>query len=565
MYPAAANLLVNPGFESWADDSTPATWRVEARAQTAVHREPDTFRANSPSCRLTRLVAGTGNNKGVLQRVPVSPNAMYRYSAWCLENSSDISLGIVISWRAADSTYISSTSAAYSTDQPEWQQVTDSAVSPAGAAFADFILRTYGASGAPAGERVLADDAVLATDSMPADTVQVWFFQDSLATKLIGFFNRAAASIDYCCYNSSRMDVSLALVNAHNRGVRVRVITDNVRVGRSPDPWVSLLRAAGITVWSDSVSSNSSNYMHNKFAIRDLGDADSANDRMWVASYNPNDGELNADCALEIPEPALARAYLAEFNQMWGDTGATPNPAAARFHEDKTDPLATHEFTVAGSRARLYFAPVNRVVDTITALVRQAQHEVGFAISAFTFDSLGAAMLARFNAGNRVFGTFDNANAMDPASEYWLLRPAHVPVLIDSFPYGTRALHEKIMVLDSTITATGSANWSANADYNNDENTLILYDPNIARRFHAEIVARYLEAGGTWPPGISESPARPASPRASHRCTPVRGPAAQLGTRLYDACGRRADGRHLGAGVYFARNGGDGLPVVLVR
>ena len=551
--PSAGNVLLNPGFEVWSDDSTPESWRVEARTKTAVLHEADTVKSGTGACRLTRLVAGTGDNKGILERVAVRPNAMYRYTVWCQDNSPEISLGIVISWRTADSTYISSTSAAYSTDAPNWQQVSDSAAAPADAAFADFILRTYGATGAPAGNRVLVDDASMGSDSIMPDSLSVWFFQDSLAAKLISFFNNASRSIDYCCYNSSRMDVALALVNAHNRGIRLRIITDNTRVGRNPDPWVSLLRSAGITVWSDSISHSSSNYMHDKFVIRDLADADSTNDWMWVASYNPNENETNADCAMEIPEPALARAYLAEFNQMWGDTGVAPNPGGAKFHEDKTDRLSTHEFSVNGSRARLYFAPQDRVVDTITALVSHAQREVGFAINAFTFDNLGAAMLGRFNGGERVFGTFDKASGMDSASEYWHLRPAHVPVFIDSFPYGNGTVHEKIMVIDSTITVTGSANWSANADYNNDENTLILYDTAIAQRFVAEIVARYIEAGGTYPPAVAEPIAAVARPHRVLRSPCLRFSSLPVGAMLFDAAGRTVTPGRARPGVYLVR------------
>jgi hypothetical protein len=564
--PSAGNVLLNPSFEVWSDDSTPAVWRVEVRTKTAVLHEADTVHSGAGACRLTRLVAGTGDNKGILERVPVRPNAMYRYSVWCQDNSPEISLGVVISWRTQDSTYISSTSAAYSTDSPNWQQVSDSAAAPADAAFADFILRTYGATGAPAGNRVLVDDASMESDSIMPDSLRIWFFQDSLGARLIDFFDDAGTSIDYCCYNSSRMDVALALVNAHNRGIRLRIITDNTRVGRNPDPWVALLRAAGITVWSDSISHSSSNYMHNKFVIRDLADADSTNDWMWVASYNPNEGETHADCAMEIPEPALARAYLDEFNQMWGDTGMTPNPDSARFHEDKRDRLSTHEFSVNGSRARLYFAPNDRVVDTITALVSQAQREVGFAINAFTFDNLGAAMLGLFNDGKRVFGTFDRANGMDSASEYWHLRPAHVPVKIDSFPYGNGTVHEKIMVIDSTITVTGSANWSANANFNNDENTLMLYDSTIAGRFMAEIVARYIEAGGTYPPAVAEPASAVTRPHHFLRSPCLSLSSLPAGTVLFDAAGRTVMPGRVRPGVYYTRTpGSPTVSAVLIR
>ncbi len=333
------------------------------------------------------------------------------------------------------------------------------------------------------------------------DSITVWFAQDSLAKRLVDFFQGATVSIDYCCYNSSRSDVVDALIDVSNRGVRVRVITDDSRLD---DHWVRQLRSAGIMVWSDSGFAGSSYYMHNKFAIRDLADNDSTNDLVWVASYNPTQGELNADCALMILHTDLANAYLREFNQMWGGEGMLPVRENARFHNRKTDVLSAHRFTFAGYPIYVFFAPQDRVVDTITALVNRAEKEVFFAIYSFTYDPLGEAMVGRWNNGVMIAGVIDKAGANDPASEYPLLRSAHIPILIDSVPFGSRILHEKIMVIDRTIAVTGSANWSNNANYNNDENTLIIYHPGVVKQFYTETLNRYLEAGGDYPPGIAE-------------------------------------------------------------
>ena len=142
---------------------------------------------------------------------------------------------------------------------------------------------------------------------------------------------------------------------------------------------------------------------------------------------------------------------------------------------------------------------------------------------------------------------------MDSASEYWRLRPAHVPVKIDSFPYGSGTVHEKIMVIDSTITVTGSANWSANADYNNDENTLILYDTTIARLFETEIVTRYLEAGGTYPPAVAEPIAPVTRPHHVLRSPCLRFASLPAGTMLFDAAGRAVTPGRARPGVYLVR------------
>jgi phosphatidylserine/phosphatidylglycerophosphate/cardiolipin synthase-like enzyme len=557
---AGANLLENPGFEQWADDSTPTGWRIEARSKTQVTRESDTTHAGATSGRLVRLVAGTGDNKGVWQRVPVQAGALYRYSVWCHDNSPEISAGVLVSWRTADSTYIGSTSVEQSRDSAAWQLVSDSAQAPAEAAFADYFIRTYGEAGAQSGNRVLIDDTDLHTSSAAQETLCVWFTQDSLAARLIDFFGAARTSIDYCCYNSSRPDVTLALISAHDRGVSVRVITDFMRRG---DMWVEYLKSVGIVVWDDSVGPNSSAYMHNKFAVRDLADADSTNDRVWVASYNPNINETFADCALEIPGTPLARAYRAEFEQMWGGSGPQPNPATARFHTGKHDVLSTHHFTVNGSPASLYFGPQDDIVDTLVGVADRVQREVGFAVNAFTYDDLGLKMCELWDRGRSIFGTFDNANAGDTVSQYWRLREHGLPVKIDSFVGGT--VHEKTMVIDSIITVMGSANWSSNANNSNDENILILNDPAIARRFMGEIVTRYLEAGGTYPPGILEQPAA-RSPLRRHRLQSPRLKNLLENVEVYDACGRRLSRSRPNSGVYFIRaKDNQTATVVLIR
>jgi phosphatidylserine/phosphatidylglycerophosphate/cardiolipin synthase-like enzyme len=392
------------------------------------------------------------------------------------------------------------------------------------------------------------------------DTLKLWFAQDSLGRRLVDFFDGAVSSIDYACYNSSRLDVDTALVRARSRGVRVRVITDNARLD---DDWLAYLRGAGVVVWSDSMGPGASNYMHNKFVARDLDDSDSTNDRVWSASYNPNQDETNADYALEIPSTTLARAYRAEFEQMWGGTGNTPNPSQARFHTAKTDVLAGHSFTVGGYPAKLYFSPQNDNVDTITAVAGRSQTEIAFAVNSFTWENLGTVMLSHWASGDRVFGVIDRADALSPASQYSRLHGAGMPVLIDSVRFGYGTLHEKLMVVDSVVTVTGSANWSNNANNSNDENTLILSNPLLARKFHAEILRRFLEAGGTYPPsGVADAGSTPPTTAQVFCPSPTVIGNLPAGAVLYDACGRRVVSRQPARGAYFLVQAGWIQPVV---
>lgn len=557
---ASGSLLANAGFENWLNDSTPEVWRVESRSRTGVELETDTVNSGSRSCRLTRRVAGQGYNSGLLQRVAVVPGRQYVTGLFCLDNNENAAIGIVVSWRDRDSGYLSSTPVRQSSNLPDWQRLTDTVTAPSNAAWADFIIRAYGTTNAPAGISLLVDDAVMQPVGSVPESISIWFVQDSLAARLIDFFRGARRSLDYCCYNSSRPDVNAALIEVHSRGVALRVITDNARL---QNQWVMDLRAAGVPVWSDSIGPNSAAYMHNKFAIRDAADADTSDDIVWLATYNPNVNEVHADCALELPGPALARLFQLEFNQMWGDTGRLPNPQLARFHTGKRNVLPTRTANVCGTTVRVFFGPQDRIVDTITALVSQSAREVFFAINSFTYDPLGDAMHNIWQSGRWVGGTIDRAGALDPNSEFPRLRDWGIPILVDSFPAGNGTVHEKFMVIDSSTAIVGSANWSQNANLANDESVIVFNQPDVTNRLIAEAVRRYHESGGNYPPAVIETvhltlPRTELAPSISVATT-------GLGGELYDVTGRRADNRFGRVGVYFVARAGRLRKLLLVR
>ena len=47
-------------------------------------------------------------------------------------------------------------------------------------------------------------------------------------------------------------------------------------------------------------------------------------------------------------------------------------------------------------------------------------------------------------------------------------------------------MHNKFCVIDNQVVITGSYNWSSNAEYKNDENVAVQFDPNQATRYSLE-------------------------------------------------------------------------------
>ncbi|MBN2537077.1 hypothetical protein JXB37_02230 [candidate division WOR-3 bacterium] len=548
---AGQNLLSNPGFESWTSDTLPDGWRVAAAV--AVRRDADTVCFGVAACR----VESRGAAGGPEQSVAVRPGASYRYRLRLWHDDDRARAAVVVSWFRDDSSFIRSERPVEWLRRRGWQTLEAAVRAPAGAARAAFQVRLDG----PAGARVLADECWFGLDGTEPAKLEVFFARDSLCERLVEFIGGAKKSLDYCHYNSSRPEVVAALLAAHGRGVKLRVITDNTRLDNE---WVAALRAAGVPVWTDSIGPGPNNLMHNKFCVRDDRDADTTDDFTWTASYNPNDGELRADCALQVPHAGIARAYLAEFEQMWGGAGDLPDPSRARFHGGKLDVQARHDFTLEGNPCRVYFAPQDRVSERITEVAAAARRHLLFAVFAYTWDPLGDAMIALWNRGGWCGGVYDKSGAYGQGSEFERLVNAGLEVYVDSVSFGERIVHEKLMVVDSLVTVAGSANWSQNANTGNDESTIILEHPDVARLVLAELRERFREVPGT---GIAEPTSGFGLVRGL-RLALARDLArlAEAGALVFEATGRRLEpGARPAPGVYIVRDAGGARQVLIVR
>ncbi len=165
---ASANLLSNPDFSQWDNDSTPSAWTVEARAYASARREAGQGHAEPPCLKLTRLQAGTGNNKGVLQNVPVTAGMAYTVSAWLTtptmpDTTQFVSGRVIVTWRNASGAAIGSTNPSY-LHEPVWTNQTYVVTAPNNpngdsvATTADVLVRCYGRAGGSPGGILYVDD-----------------------------------------------------------------------------------------------------------------------------------------------------------------------------------------------------------------------------------------------------------------------------------------------------------------------------------------------------------------------------------------------------------------------
>jgi hypothetical protein len=157
---AFANLATNPDFSLWDNANQPTDWIVEDTTKTLVEQCSDPCRSPQYSARETRMIDSTGNNKGLSQFVTVTPNTGYTLTAWCLDEDPLVKGGVSITWRKADSTYISNSGVANSdSGLTGWQRLAKTDSAPSEAGLAEILVRVYNVSGSsPAGGKVYFDD-----------------------------------------------------------------------------------------------------------------------------------------------------------------------------------------------------------------------------------------------------------------------------------------------------------------------------------------------------------------------------------------------------------------------
>ncbi|MEF3275472.1 MAG: phospholipase [Chloroflexus sp.] len=295
---------------------------------------------------------------------------------------------------------------------------------------------------------------------VPRNRVTPPFLRD-----ILNDIQQAQQSIELVTFEYTLQPVAEALVAAHRRGVRVRLALDRESLEDPVDAkFASIISEAGIPIsWEET-----SAFLHSKFIIID--------ERIvWTGSWNVtiNDTYRNNNNLLRITVPALVSNYQVEFAEL----------AAGRFGNRKQATTPFSHLTTAQAVIENYFTPRERPAARIVELITSARRSVYFMAFSFTSDEIASAMIERQRAGVPVRGVFERRNIEGTGSEFGPLREAGVEVLADGNCY---TMHHKVIIIDERIVITGSYNFTARAERTNDENLLIIDDPQLAAAYLAE-------------------------------------------------------------------------------
>ncbi len=234
------------------------------------------------------------------------------------------------------------------------------------------------------------------------------------------------------------------------------------------------LMQAGITVLGD----RQEGLMHNKFIVIDAAE-------VWTGSMNFTTAGVYSDnnALVRIRSPKLAADYEVVFNEMFVDDLFGPTRLA---------PTADRQVTIGPATLSVYFSPEDNVEAALVSLIDGAKTSIYFLAYSFTSDPLGEAVRQRAGAGVKVAGVMDSSQVeSNLGTEYDAFRADGLAVRLDGNP---GQMHEKLIIVDGQFVVVGSYNFTRSAATTNDENLLIIQDPQIAAQCTLEFTRVFNQA-----------------------------------------------------------------------
>lgn len=142
----------------------------------------------------------------------------------------------------------------------------------------------------------------------PIPEAEVYFSPGSAcADRLIGLLGGLQHTAELCVFTITDNRISRAILGAHHRGVRIRIVSDDWKASDLGSD-IDELERAGIPVALDSGPA----HMHNKFALFD-------NRLVATGSYNwtRSAAEENQENLVVTNHPQLLSRFQQEFERLW--------------------------------------------------------------------------------------------------------------------------------------------------------------------------------------------------------------------------------------------------------
>jgi len=288
---------------------------------------------------------------------------------------------------------------------------------------------------------------------------------------LAAAIDRARLTVDVTAYSLNLWSIRDALIHAMQRGVVVRLVMESDNMDNEE---VQQMLDAGIPIHGDQREG----LMHNKFIVLDRSE-------VWTGSMNftVSGAYYDNNNLVRIRSTRVAETYTSKFNEMYVED---------RFGPGGRQPTASPGATVDGMRIETYFSPEDNIAEHILSAIQNAHESIYFLAYSFTADDLGEAMRQRAAEGLQVAGVMDEEQiGSNQGTEYDAFMQAGMDVRRDG---NKGQMHQKVIIIDRAIVITGSYNFTASAEEDNDENVVIIYDPEVVSQYMDEFQIVYEQA-----------------------------------------------------------------------
>lgn len=277
---------------------------------------------------------------------------------------------------------------------------------------------------------------------------------------LINEINCSRSTIDFAIYGYTKVPaIENALKKARDRGVKIRFVYDTDSKGTNIYPDTLYLTR----VFTDNNTDQLHPIMHDKFFVFDgkkvlTGSANISNTDM--SGYNSN-------AVIILNSPEAARIYSQEFEQMY----------CGKWHKNKQK-FFHDSIQLGNSSVQVYFSPEDKPLTAhVIPLIDNAKKYIYIPAFLITHKNMAQSLIDAKNRGVDVKIILDATNTHDSATKLKMLRGAGIPVKTEIF---AGKLHSKSIIIDDQYTIIGSMNFSRSGEGANDENLVVIKNPDIA-------------------------------------------------------------------------------------
>ncbi len=269
---------------------------------------------------------------------------------------------------------------------------------------------------------------------------------------LVDLINSAQNSC-HCAFYDLNLESIIDAMNKTSKKADVKLVMDN-------ENYIN---------FSFSKKDGTYGLMHNKFCIID-------GRIVFTGSMNPTvrDSKTNNNNIIIINSEKIAEQYDKEFQELWN----------GQFGKGKKEGKT---FYINNKKIDVFFCPDDWCANKVIYTLNEAKKSVYFMTFSFTHDKIADVLIKKKKEGLDVKGIIEKSQN-NAYCEYNRLKNNSIGVIWDK---NKANMHHKVFIIDESVVITGSFNPTMNADTRNDENLLVIYDSEIAKKYLNEFNKLY--------------------------------------------------------------------------